>query len=195
MSDSEDVQRRSPTSPDQGGDRRRLLFIGHPDPFLVTRLPLEAVVSNGAVRLNDGKTVLGFAHHRLPEGTRVRVGYRDWLYAELLEADEAAEGPPDEEPVYEDEAGAPTSSGSESAAIAEVDSAEVPYPESPKEPTAEAAAGPSAAPPPEAEQADMFPDDLTTSEREHAPVNRDSERDSWTDAFRRRRDPDPEQEP
>jgi hypothetical protein len=173
MSDSEDVQRRSAT-PDQGGDRRRLLFIGNPDPFLVTRLPLEAVVSNGAVRLNDGKTVLGFAHHPLPEGTRVRIGYRDWLYAELLEAGETIEG----------------SAGTVG---------QVPEPAAVKQVQEPAAVGqvpePAAAPPLAVEQADMFPDDLTTSEREHAPISRDSERDSWTDAFRRRRDPDPEREP
>jgi hypothetical protein len=283
MSDSEDVQRRSAT-PDQGDDRRRLLFIGNPDPFLVTRLPLEAVVSNGAVRLNDGKTVLGFAHHPLPEGTRVRVGYLDWLYAELIDGSEAETGADAGQAVPRADSGQvvePTLRGaghaaesvsqvepeSEFAVVAEQDSADAVDPDPVSEPEVEPAVvaaevplsesegdgldverqavpqgvevqgverleverregqtssveyredglqdgwqlpvEPEAAPEPasthgaarpsarlhEAEQADMFPDDLTTSGGEHAPISQDSERDSWTDAFRRRHDPERE---
>jgi hypothetical protein len=294
MSDSEDVQRRSAT-PEQGGDRRRLLFIGYPDPFLVTRLPLEAVVANGAVRLNDGKTVLGFAHHPLPEGTRVRVGYREWLYAELIDGSEAETGADAGKVVSRVDAGqvaesvplvepeSPEAPEAEFAVVAEREPADAADPDPASEPEVEPAvaaaeepgsesegdgldverqgvepraverlaverlegwrqetalreverqeaerregqassfgsrkaglrdgqlspvepepatepagthgeAGPSAQLP-EAEQADMFPDDLTTSGGEHAPISQDSERESWTDAFRRRHDPERE---
>jgi hypothetical protein len=229
MSETEDVQRRSAT-PDQG-DRRRLRSVGYPDPFLVTRLPLEAVVANGIVRLSDGTGILGFAHQPFPDGTRILVGYQEWLYAERLgQAEPAAEavpvaedaGPPEVESIPAVEATADLAATPEVEKIHEA----VPVHESAPVEGVEPRKGSGAVPDldltadferdpaaldggkseaaarlpargepvtgPDLEEANPFPDDLTASVREHAPISRDSERESWTDAFRRRRDPERE---
>lgn len=82
MSGSQDRERR-PEVDGEGGERRRLRVLGHPDPFLVTKLPKPGTVAGGVVELR-GLALFGFVQQPFPDGTEVTVGYQEWLYAERL---------------------------------------------------------------------------------------------------------------
>ena len=73
-------------TPTSAGELRRLRNVStYVDPFLVTKLPAEGTVSGGVIRLSD-RTILGFVNRAFPDGTRVRVIYQEWLYAEEIPA-------------------------------------------------------------------------------------------------------------
>lgn len=91
MSEYQDRESRA-AGPGGDNERRRLRSVGYPDPFLVTRLPLEGTVADGVIRLGE-KALLGFVHRAFPDGTRVRVGYEEWLFAERLDEGEQVADP------------------------------------------------------------------------------------------------------
>lgn len=121
------------------------------DPFLVTKLPQETSVVSGVIRLGE-RTVLGFLHQPFPDGTRVRVVYREWLLAERIE--ESASGPAD-----------PVAAAEEVKPAEEPKSAEQPKPveeakpaEEPKQTKVEPGGQPGEAAPAEAEPDAAEPD-------------------------------------
>ncbi|HEX7004746.1 MAG TPA: hypothetical protein VF168_11240 [Trueperaceae bacterium] len=81
---AEGEQQRRPGAPDDSDGKRRLRAISYPDPYLVTKLPLEGTVNSGVIRLGE-RMLLGFIHRPYPDGTRVRVVYDEWLFAERIE--------------------------------------------------------------------------------------------------------------
>ncbi|MEX2535222.1 MAG: hypothetical protein WD273_06425 [Trueperaceae bacterium] len=199
MSSAEDQPRR-PGAPDDTDGKRRLRTVStYPDPFLVTKLPQLAAVSNGIIRLGE-KTILGFIHRPYPDGTRVQVVYDEWLFAERVEEEPEPEAAPEADPEAGPEAGpeADPEADPEAAPLAELE----PEPKSvPKSAPAERSdATPEAAveisgrqrqagqrqsiPKADGAEDDPFPDDLTESDTPGSNKERDGKRDSWTDAFR-----------
>ena len=83
---TDDERQRRPGAPDDTDGKRRLRAVSYPDPYLVTKLPLEGTVNSGVIRLGE-RMLLGFIHRPYPDGTRVRVVYDEWLFAERLEDD------------------------------------------------------------------------------------------------------------
>lgn len=134
---SEPEQGRRGGAPADTPDIRRLRVVSaFTDPFLVTKLPQETSVVSGVIRLGE-RTVLGFLHQPFPDGTRVRVVYREWLLAERIEAGDSESETSEGIGESEGEGDLSAGEGAAGTPAEEVDSAEPPAFE-PVEPPAEA---------------------------------------------------------
>ena len=200
---AEGEQQRKPGAPDDTEGRRRLRTVSYPDPFLVTKLPLEGTVNSGVIRLGE-RMLLGFIHRPFPDGTPVRVVYDEWLFAERIdepEAEQEEDGAGEKRPARgkksggskgrsKNTAGSRSAGGSKnSGANAKADDAKGAQPTNEQAPVRAGENGSRGAAEGGASSGESegrsFPDEFIDPE---SRTNRelDSRGDAWTDTFTRR---------